>query len=89
MHREPDSLHQARLEAGAAYDLADPMGRARIAGLPLSVIILLALIVATGVLMSETVFGRHVYAIGGDSEAARCASLNVNRVDGLVEERTS
>ena len=55
------------------------IAHARIGGVPFSVITFLALVVIAGVLMSATVFGRHVYAMGGDEEAARRSGVNVTR----------
>lgn len=49
-------------------------------GLPLPVFVFTAIAVALTVLMTSTVFGRHVYAIGGNSEAARCAGVAVELV---------
>lgn len=55
------------------------LSRARLLGIPYSVYIFLGLVVALSVLMSRTVFGRHVYALGGDIEAARRAGVRVVR----------
>lgn len=55
------------------------LSRARLLGIPYSVYIFLGLVVALSVLMSRTVFGRHVYALGGDIEAARRAGVKVVR----------
>lgn len=55
------------------------LSRARLLGIPYSVYIFLGLVVALSVLMSSTVFGRHVYALGGDIEAARRAGVKVVR----------
>lgn len=51
----------------------------RILGVPMSVVIFLALVVIVAVVMNSTVFGRHVYAIGGDAEASRRSGVNVDR----------
>ncbi|MDP2336720.1 MAG: ABC transporter permease, partial [Bacteroidota bacterium] len=49
-------------------------------GIPYVVpVILLILVVGTFVL-SRTAFGRHIYAVGGNAEAARRAGINVKRV---------
>jgi ribose transport system permease protein len=56
----------------------------RIAGIPMSVIIFIALVVIVSVVMAATVFGRHVYAIGGDREAARRSGVNVERTGILT-----
>lgn len=55
------------------------LSRARLLGIPFSVYIFLGLVVVLAVLMSRTVFGRHVYALGGDIEAARRAGVKVAR----------
>jgi ribose/xylose/arabinose/galactoside ABC-type transport system permease subunit len=52
---------------------------ARPLGVPLPVFIFVALVAGLSVLMSNTVFGRHVYGIGGDIEAARRAGVRVVR----------
>jgi ribose transport system permease protein len=49
----------------------------RFIGVPLPVFIFTALAFALAILMSSTVFGRHVYAIGGDIEASRRAGVRV------------
>lgn len=53
--------------------------KARYFGLPASVYIFLGLVAVLAVVMSKTVFGRHVYALGGDIEAARRAGIKVAR----------
>ncbi|MBK1868504.1 ABC transporter permease [Aestuariivirga sp. YIM B02566] len=55
------------------------LSRARFLGIPYSVYIFLGLVVALSIIMSNTVFGRHVYALGGDIEAARRAGVKVVR----------
>jgi D-xylose transport system permease protein len=51
-----------------------------IKGVPYVVILLLALLVLLTFLLSRTAFGRHVYAVGGNTEAARRAGINVQGV---------
>jgi D-xylose transport system permease protein len=51
-----------------------------IKGLPLVVVLLLVLLVSLNFLLGRTSFGRHVYAVGGNAEAARRAGINVLRV---------
>ncbi|MGB9378723.1 MAG: ABC transporter permease [Mycobacteriales bacterium] len=53
---------------------------ASIKGVPLVVLVLLVLLVALTFLLSRTAFGRHVYAVGGNTEAARRAGINVASV---------
>jgi len=53
-------------------------------GLPLAgVLVVIALVVLT-FLAKRTTFGRHVYAVGGNAEAARRAGINVPRIRILV-----
>ena len=42
-------------------------------GVPLALLILVALVVLVDALAMRTVFGRHLYAVGGNAEAARRA----------------
>jgi D-xylose transport system permease protein len=42
------------------------------------------LFIAAGYLAGRTTFGRHVYAVGGNSEAARRAGINVARIRIIV-----
>lgn len=53
-------------------------------GLPLAVLILLALVVIFDLVARRTQFGRHVFAVGGNPEAARRAGINVERIRVLV-----
>ncbi|HEY0190714.1 MAG TPA: hypothetical protein VGC42_06285 [Kofleriaceae bacterium] len=53
-------------------------------GIPWVFVLLLGLVVAGGVLMTGTTFGRHVIAIGGNREAARRAGIPVRRTVVLV-----
>jgi D-xylose transport system permease protein len=49
-------------------------------GLPLGVIIFVVVIVLFNALTKRTTFGRHLYAVGGNAEAARRASINVDNI---------
>jgi ribose transport system permease protein len=51
----------------------------RILGVPFSVVIFLLSVIIVSILMHATIFGRHVYAIGGDAEASRRSGVNVER----------
>ena len=44
------------------------------------VLMVVALYLVVGFILSQTQWGRHVYAVGDDSEAARLAGIRVNRV---------
>lgn len=49
-------------------------------GVPLLLVIFGALVVATDLALQHTVFGRWMYAVGGNAEAARRAGINVKRI---------
>ncbi|HET7445196.1 MAG TPA: sugar ABC transporter permease [Solirubrobacterales bacterium] len=49
-------------------------------GVPLAVMILLGFVVGMEFVAKRTGFGRHVFAVGGNAEAARRAGIRVNRV---------
>lgn len=53
-------------------------------GVPLPVLILLALLGVFSWIATQTVFGRHVYAVGGNVEASRLSGVNVQRVKLMV-----
>jgi D-xylose transport system permease protein len=53
-------------------------------GLPLAALLMLIFLVGLTFLAKRTTFGRHVYAVGGNAEAARRAGINVARVRILV-----
>jgi D-xylose transport system permease protein len=49
-------------------------------GVPLLLIIFGALVVVLDLVLRHTLFGRHMYAAGGNAEAARRAGINVTRI---------
>lgn len=55
-----------------------------IAGVPFVVPIVLVLLVAGTYVLDRTRFGRHVYAVGGNREAARRAGIDVVRIRATV-----
>ncbi|KUL47409.1 ABC transporter permease [Streptomyces sp. NRRL F-4489] len=60
-----------------AYVLNEPSG-AR--GLPLALVLFLAVLVIADFVVRRTGYGRRIFAVGGNAEAARRAGINVNRV---------
>jgi len=66
-HVRADNLSQAFIA----------LANARFFNIPLPVFLFAALVVVLSIVMSNTVFGRHVYAMGGDIEAARRAGIRV------------
>jgi D-xylose transport system permease protein len=53
-------------------------------GLPLAGVVVIALLVFWTFIAKRTTFGRHVYAVGGNAEAARRAGINVARIRIIV-----
>jgi D-xylose transport system permease protein len=53
-------------------------------GLPLAVCIFVGVVVVFDVILRRTRFGRHVYAVGGNMEAARRAGIRVEQVRLVV-----
>jgi D-xylose transport system permease protein len=51
-----------------------------IQGMPLGVVVLAVIVVSTDMVVRRTRFGRHLFAIGGNAEAARRAGIDVDRV---------
>lgn len=49
-------------------------------GLPLAVLILLGFVLLFFYITTRTTFGRHIFAVGGNAEAARRAGIKVQRV---------
>ncbi|HMA35233.1 MAG TPA: sugar ABC transporter permease [Chloroflexia bacterium] len=49
-------------------------------GLPAALVLFIGLIIVFDLLTRRTAFGRHVYAVGGNAEAARRASIPVDRI---------
>ena len=56
------------------------LGNGKVAGIPFSVIVLGAVFVLVGAILTWTRFGSNVYAIGGDRDASRLAGVPVRRV---------
>jgi len=55
-----------------------------IKGMPIVVPVLLAILIVGTFVLNRTVFGRHLYAVGGNAEAARRSGINVRRVRTLA-----
>ena len=50
-------------------------------GIPYTLLLLIVLIVAYSIVMNKTTFGRHIYAVGGNLNAAVLSGINVKRVN--------
>ncbi|GAU66981.1 putative xylose ABC transporter permease protein [Streptomyces sp. NBRC 110611] len=67
----------AVLAFAVAYVLNEPAG-AR--GLPLALVLFLAVLVIADFVVRRTTYGRQIFAVGGNAEAARRAGINVNTI---------
>ena len=73
-------------QKGAALDALHAFGGGRIPvpglarGFPVPALIMLALVAAGAFVLSRTRFGRYIYAIGGNEEAARLSGVPVRNV---------
>jgi ribose/xylose/arabinose/galactoside ABC-type transport system permease subunit len=83
-HGQPIPLNSTAFQnMGTGYIL----GSAHIGGLPgipIAVLWMAAIFIIFGVVLARTRFGRYVYAIGGNEEAARLAGINVALTKTLV-----
>lgn len=69
------------------YDLPQgfrAIGQGNIGIIPVSAVILVVVAILAFMILSKTVFGRHIYAVGGNIEAARMAGIRVKRVQLYV-----
>ncbi|WP_227521965.1 ABC transporter permease [Bacillus solitudinis] len=64
--------------------LLDFFSQGSIIGLPFPMLVLIVTFIILLILLQNTVFGRGVYAIGGNEEVARLSSLPTNRIKTLV-----
>lgn len=67
-----------------SYQVSDKaymnLGIGRIGSIPIPVIVLAVLIVLFYFILNHTVFGRYIYAIGGNKNSASLAGIPVNRI---------
>jgi D-xylose transport system permease protein len=74
--------------AGVVVVLVGNVNRGRgifvVRGVPWVVVVVLVVVVAWSFLLGRTRFGRYVYAIGGNAEAARRAGINLSRIRVLA-----
>ncbi|MGH3217955.1 MAG: ABC transporter permease [Streptosporangiaceae bacterium] len=63
-------------------DRYSELGAGDIGGIPVSAIVLAVLLVVGGVVLHRSVYGRKVYAVGGNDEASHLAGLRVGLIRG-------
>jgi D-xylose transport system permease protein len=77
----------AVIVAGIVVALVANTNRGRaitLEGMPWGVLVVLAVLFIWTVLLNRTRFGRYIYAIGGNTEAARRAGINIVRIRTLA-----
>ncbi len=84
-HGQPVPVRSDAFESSAPatcfHGLLAPL---HLPGIPIAVLWMAAIFIVFGVLLARTRFGRYVYAIGGNEEAARLAGINVAAVKTAV-----
>jgi inositol transport system permease protein len=60
------------------------IGQGDLAGLPVPILILIVMAVVTHILYSRTKFGKYIYAIGGNEQAAHVSGINVKKYKMLI-----
>lgn len=68
-------------------DLTDDynfIGQGDFLGIPVPILILVIMAIITHVLYSQTKFGKYIYAIGGNEQAARVSGINVSKYKMLM-----
>jgi D-xylose transport system permease protein len=77
---EPLALLLVRVGIVAAVSIVAILVLNSDRGLPLALIILFAFVLGFQLLTTRTIFGRHLFAVGGSAEAARRAGISVTRI---------
>ncbi len=70
-------------DARPVWDLPESFGTfgaGRLLGIPVPTIVMVVVFLAGHVVLTRTKFGRYVYAVGGNAEAARLAGIRTNRI---------
>ncbi len=84
-HGRPVALNSTAFQNTGIGSFAGGItGLLHLPSIPIPVIWMIAIIFLASVLLNKTRFGRYVFAIGGNEEAARLAGVNVSRVKTMV-----
>lgn len=60
------------------------VGNGDLAGIPLPVIIIVLVVLIAWYVLSQTRYGRYVYAVGGNEDSARLSGINTDKIKSLV-----
>lgn len=66
------------------YDAFRAIAAGKIFGIPHLMIIFILVTIVTGVIMSKTKFGRYVYSVGSNQQAARLTGIKVGNVKTII-----
>ncbi|MFZ4216116.1 ABC transporter permease [Pantoea endophytica] len=69
--------------SGVPADFA-AYGRGNLMGIQTPILIMLSVYIVAFLILNHTPFGRHVYAIGGNREAARLSGIKVSRITVVI-----
>jgi putative multiple sugar transport system permease protein len=78
---EPTAWFIAKLVLVSAGVFAFGYALASFKGIPVTLIILAVLVMIYGIITNRSVFGRHIYAIGGNRHAAELSGVKTRQVD--------
>lgn len=60
------------------------IGNGKLAGIPIPVILILIVVLAAWYVLTQTRYGRYVYAVGGNEDSARLSGINTDKIKTLV-----
>jgi len=84
-HGQPVPLRSDAFEnIGIGFLLGGQLSLLGLPGIPIAVLWMVGLVAVFAVVLTRTRFGRYVFAIGGNEEAARLAGINVGLVKTMV-----
>ena len=56
------------------------LGSGTVLGIPILILIFILVFALCSIILSKTILGRYIYAIGGNEQAARASGINIDRV---------
>jgi len=84
-HGRPIAVESSAFDTlGTGFLFEGPLHAIGLPGIPIAVLWMAAVVIGFAILLTRTRFGRYVFAIGGNEEAARLAGIDVGRVKTLV-----
>lgn len=60
------------------------LGNAEVSGITAAVFVFLVMVALTWFLLARTTFGRYIYAVGGNAEAAKLSGVRINRIQTIA-----